>query len=294
MHDAQNITQIFPQFWSFVLAQALNLIAAVVILCIGWMAANGSARWAQATLAQVRHFDQTLKPLVVSLVRYAVLGFTLMAVLERFGVQTTSIIAILGATGIAIGLALQGTLSNVASGVMLLLLRSFRVGDEITAAGFVGVVREVGLFRTVIISGDGLYVSIPNSSLFSGPIVNNSREPTRLVSFKVAIDHAQDIGGAQEMALDVLHANKRVLKNPPPAVPVTELGEFEVILTVAAWALTSDFGSAAPELQKSVRDRFREAGVRPPQRLVSIAGGAATSAVEAAAADETSTKRRTA
>lgn len=294
MHAAQNITQIFPQFWSFALAEALNLIAAIVILCAGWMAANAAARWGQATLAQVRHFDPTLKPLVASLLRYSILGFTLIAVLERFGVQTTSVIAVLGATGIAIGLALQGTLSNVASGVMLLLLRSFRVGDEINSAGYTGVVREVGLFRTVIISGDGLYVSIPNASLFSSPIVNNSREPTRLVSFKVLIDHTQDIGKAQALALDVLHANKRVLKSPAPAVPVTELGDFEVRLSVSAWTLTSDFGNATSELQKGVRDKFREAGIRPPQRLVSIGGGPASAAAQAAAADEIAPKRKTA
>src|SRR5215831_3556943 len=173
MHSAHDITDIFPQFWSFALAQAMNLIAAILILCIGWMAANSAARWTRATLAQVRRFDDTLKPLATSFVWYAILGFTLMAVLERFGVQTTSVIAVLGAASIAVGLALQGTLSNVASGVMLLLLRCFRVGDEINAAGFVGVVREIGLFRTVVISADGLYVSIPNSSLFTGPIVNH-------------------------------------------------------------------------------------------------------------------------
>ena len=296
MYSAQDITQIFPQFWSIALAQALNLIAAIVILCIGWMAANAAARWIHATLSQVRNFDATLRPLVASFFRYAILGFTLIAVLERFGVQTASIIAVLGATGIAVGLALQGTLSNVASGVMLLLLRCFRVGDEINAAGFLGVVRDVGLFRTVIVSSDGVYVSIPNSSLFSGPIVNNSREPTRLVCFKVAIDHTQDISEAQALALEVLHADKRVLKNPPPGAPVTALGEFEVTLTVTAWTLNSDFGAATPALLKKVRDKFREAGVRVPQRPVSIGGGSSGSAARgaAAAADESLPKRRTA
>ncbi len=294
MHAARDISEILPQFWSIALTQAMNLVAAVAILSIGWMAANASARWVQATLAQVRHLDQTLKPLIASLLRYAILGFTLMAVLARFGVQTTSIIAVLGAAGIAIGLALQGTLSNVASGVMLLLLRCFRVGDEINAAGFVGVVREVGLFRTVVISGDGLYVSIPNSSLFSGPIVNNSREATRLISFKIAIDHTQEIGRAQALALDVLHADKRVLKHPPPGSAVTELGECEVTLAVRAWTLTSDFGGATSDLQKGVREKFREAGIRPPQRLVSIGSGAASHAALAAAADDAIPKRRTA
>lgn len=294
MHVAQHITQFIPDFWSLALGQAMNLIAAILILCLGWIASNAAARWTQRVLTEVRHFDETLKPLLASALRYSILGFTFMAVLERFGVQTTSVIAVLGATGIAIGLALQGTLANVASGVMLLLLRCFRVGDEICGGGHAGVVREIGLFRTVIIGGDGVYVSVPNSNLFSGPIVNNSREPTRLVTFKVSIDYMQDISKAQGIALDVLHADKRVLKNPPPGVPVAQLGEFEVILSVNAWTLSADFGAATSDLQKGVRDKFRLAGIRPPQRLVSIGGSAADPAREAAASDEAVPKRRTA
>jgi small conductance mechanosensitive channel len=279
----QHITQLVPQFWTLALDQALNLLAAIVILCIGWMVANAAARWTLTGLSKVEHFDPTLKPLSASMVRYAILIFTIMAVLERFGVQTTSVIAVLGATGIAIGLALQGTFSNVASGVLLLLLRTFRVGDEINAGGFTGVVREIGLFRTVVIGGDGLYVSLPNSTVFSGPIVNNSREPTRLVSFKVTIDHSQDIGKAQEAALEVLHANKRVLKSPMPSAIVAEIGEFEITLSVSAWTLTSDYGGAMSELLKGVREKFREAGIRTPQRLVSIGGGSANANALAAA-----------
>jgi small conductance mechanosensitive channel len=288
----QHITDFVPQFWSLALDQAINLLAAVVILCAGWMLANAAARWTLSGLAKVEHFDTTLKPLTASLIRYAILVFTVMAVLERFGVQTTSVIAVLGATGIAIGLALQGTLSNVASGVLLLLLRTFRVGDEINAGGVTGTVREIGLFRTTVISGDGLYVSLPNTTLFSGPIINNSREPTRLVSFKVTIDHSQDIGKAQEAALEVLHANRRVLKNPPPGASVAEIGEFEVTLAISAWTMTSDFGNATSELLKGVRDKFREAGIRTPQRLVSIGGGATAGAAAAAASEASEASRR--
>jgi len=244
----QTLNQLLPQLSTLALDQAINLIAAILILCAGWMLANAAARWTRSGLSRVEHFDPTLKPLVASLFRYAIIAFTLMAVLERFGVRTTSVIAVLGAAGIAVGLALQGTLSNVASGVLLLLLRCFKVGDEISVAGYSGSVREIGLFRTSIVTGDGLFVSIPNSGVFSDPIVNNSREPTRLVSFKVPIDHTQDIDKAQALALEVVHANKRVLKTPSPGVAVSELGEFEVVLSVSAWTLTSDFGGASSEL----------------------------------------------
>jgi small conductance mechanosensitive channel len=278
-----HISQLMPQIWNMALDEGVNLLAAIVILCAGWTFANVVARWANSALATVHHFDPTLKPLLASLARYAIVVFTIMAVLERFGVRTTSIIAMLGAAGIAVGLALQGTLSNVASGVMLLLLRPFRVGDDINASGSAGVVREVGLFRTVLITGEGLYTSVPNTTIFSGPIINNTREPTRLVSFKVSIDHTADIEKAQKIVMDILHADQRVLKAPAPGVPVSELGDTYVMLTVAAWTYTASFGNLQSDLQRIVREQFRDAGVKPPQRLVSVGGGAL--AVQAGAAE---------
>jgi small conductance mechanosensitive channel len=131
-------------------------------------------------------------------------------------------------------------------------------------SGYSGVVREVGLFRTILITGDGLYVSIPNSMIFSGAIVNNSREPVRQINFKVVLDHAADIGDAQSTALSVLHADARVLKNPPPATPVVDLGEQSVTLAVQAWVATTTYGAALSDLQKSIRERFRIAGIDRP------------------------------
>lgn len=289
-----HIAQLMPQFWNLAIDEGVNLLAAIVILCAGWTLSNFVARWVNTALATVHHFDPTLKPLIASLARYAILGFTVMAVLERFGVRTTSVIAILGAAGIAVGLALQGTLSNVASGVMLLLLRPFRVGDDINASGSTGVVREVGLFRTVLITGDGLYTSIPNTNIFSGPIINNSREPTRLVNFKVPIDLAADIEQAQKIAMDVVRADARVLKTPAPGVPVSELGDTYVTLTVSAWTLTATFGELQSDLQRNLRKKLRDAGIKPPQRVVAIGGGLSVAQAEDADAAGESARRRTA
>jgi small conductance mechanosensitive channel len=177
---------------------------------------------------------------------------------------------------------------------MLLLLRVFRVGDEITAAAFTGRVREIGLFRTVLITGDGLYTSVPNATLFAGPIVNNSREPTRLVSFRVMIDNTADIEKTQTLILEILHRNSRVLKNPGPGTPVSALGDTFVELTVAAWCFSSDFGVLLPELQKSVRKAFLDARIRSPQRLISVAGGVQTASGLAADATTERPNRRSA
>jgi small conductance mechanosensitive channel len=129
-------------------------------------------------------------------------------------------------------------------------------------------VREVGLFRTILITGDGLYVSIPNSTIFSAPIVNNSREPLRQVNFKVTIDHSASIGTAQNLALSILHADQRVLKQPAPNAPVSEIGERGVTLAIQAWVPTATYGSASADLQKNIRERFRESGIQPPQTVL--------------------------
>jgi small conductance mechanosensitive channel len=283
---------VLVQLWSLAIDQSINLIAGILILCAGWMLANFGARSIRAALAKVPYLDPTLKPLVASLVRYAILVFTILAVLERFGVRTTSLIAVLGAIGLGVGLALQGTLSNVASGVLLLLLRCMRTGEEISAGGFTGTVREVGLFRTVLITSDGLYVTLPNTTLFSGSIINNSREPRRLVTINVAIDHSQDIHEAQTLALEVARANKRILRNPEPTAAVTSLGDFDTTVSLTAWTPNADYGNAASELRRSLREKFQEAGIRPPHRLVNVAAPTAISPQASGAAAVASIARR--
>lgn len=257
-----------PAFQELLLNGGLNLVAAILVLAIGWIAANWAARLVRAGLDQLPHFDPTLKPLIANLLRYAILTFALIAVLNRFGVQTTSIIALLGAAGIAIGLALQGTLANVASGVMLLLLRPLRVGESISLADNNGLIREIGLFRTIMITDDGRFVSIPNSTIFSGSITNNTREPTRKVNFKVTLDMSADIFEAQRTIMGVLNADPRVMKVPAPAVTVDSLGEFTFILVVQAWVKNADFGPAQSDLQFEVRQKFQSAPIPAPQRLV--------------------------
>ena len=165
-----------PEMRLLFVNNGINLIAAILILVIGWTVARLAGRWARIGLDRIPHFDATLRPLVASFIRYGIIAVTIIAVLQRFGVETTSLIAILGAAGIAVGLALQGTLSNVAAGVMLLLVRPFRVGDKIRAGDTIGVVREIELFRTIVITDDLLYLSVPNSTLFAATIYNLYKE----------------------------------------------------------------------------------------------------------------------
>ncbi|HEX4159215.1 MAG TPA: mechanosensitive ion channel domain-containing protein [Rhizomicrobium sp.] len=255
-----------PTFELWALNSATGIVAAVLILITGWIAAGWAARWTSRGLGRLHHFDETLKPLVASLVRYAILIATFIAVLQRFGVETTSFIAVVGAAGVAVGLALQGTLSNVAAGVMLLVLRPFRVGDGIQAAGQSGTVREIGLFTTILVNDDLAYVSIPNAAIFGGVIVNNSREPNRRINFIVSIDFSNEIDTAQKIVLDVLRSDPRVLESPPPMTGVGALREYAIDIVVRCWVRNADNEAVMFSVQKAIKDRFHAAGIAIPAR----------------------------
>jgi len=255
-----------PELESLLLDGAVNLLAAVTILILGWAAARWASRWTRRVLSRISHFDQTLTPLLASLLRYAILIVSVIAVLERFGVATTSLIAVLGAAGLAVGLALQGTLSNVAAGVMLLLLRPFRVGEYIQAAGRSGTVREIGLFTTIMIGDDLSFVSVPNASIFSGVIVNTSREPFKLINITVSIDFSNDIDEAQKIILDVLNGDRRVLKTPPPTTGIAALREYFIDLVVRCAVCNADQEAVLFAIQREIKNRFRDAGIAIPAR----------------------------
>ena len=238
----------------------LRLLAAIVILVVGWMLATWVKRW---TMAGLRHLpiDLTLKPLLASLLRYAILILTLLLMLDQFGVQTTSLLAVLGAAGLAIGLAMQGTLSNVAAGVMLLVLRPFRVGQFIEVASQSGTVQEIGLFTTILETRDGVYVSIPNSAIFGSVIVNDTRARLRRVMFPVMVDIANDLGKVEEAIVAALAASDHALKDPAPSAGVQSLGEYSVVMYARAYTRSPDYWTALPALQRAVKDGLDKAGI---------------------------------
>ena len=259
-----NLKDAFPALTVMLVNGAVNILIAVLILIAGWVVARWVGRWSRDLVGNSHYIDETLKPLVSNFVRYGILAITIVAVLSQFGVQTTSLIAILGATGLAIGLALQGTLSNVASGVMLLFLRPFRVFDHVKLSDVTGMVREIGLFRTEIVTDNGNFVSIPNATIFSATIVNLSRETTRRTDFTVEIDRAEPLDRVQKAILDALAAEKRVLKSPAPTVEVATLGPVSTILSIQVWLANRDFGGALSDVKKCVRTALQQADVGAP------------------------------
>lgn len=248
----------------------LRVLAACVILVLGWILATQMKRWVLAELSHLP-IDLTLKPLLASMTRYIILVVTLVLVLGQFGVQTTSLIALLGAAGLAVGLALQGTLSNVASGVMLLVLRPFRVGHYVEVARQSGTVREIGLFTTLLVTRDLVYVSIPNAAIFGSIAINYTREPLRRIEFRVPIDIINDVSQVQQIIAQALAADSHSVKEPGVSCGVLELQERAVVMFARAFLPSNDYWRALPSLQKSVKDALdRERILHPVNRQAAM------------------------
>ena len=246
------------------LGMSVSVVTALVLLVAGFIIAGWVSRSIRHHLAKIDKFDRTMIPILAQIGRYAVLVFTVVLVLAEFGVQTASIIAVLGAAGIAIGLALQGTLQNVASGMMLLLLRPFQVGDYIEAGGKGGTVKEIGLFMTRMLTPHGIFLAMPNNRIWSDVIINYTRMPSRRLDLEVGISYDDDIDRAVDILKGLLEADERVLDEPAPAVIVKALGESSVNLEIRAWANLDVFWPLNWDLTRAVKYALDEAGIAIP------------------------------
>ena len=253
----------------------VDIVGAIVLLIIDWTVAGCARRGVRHALERVPRMDETLKPFLAKLVWYVIMAFVLVAVLSQFGVQTTSVIAVLGAAGLAIGLALQGTLANVASGVMLLFLRPFNIGDYVDAGGIAGTVVEIGLFNTEIKTRKGLCLIVPNKIIWESPITNFSRNPTRRFDITVGISYGDDVNGATDLLMGLLTGDERILDDPEPLAVVEELGDSAVIINLRAWTRAEDFWAAVWDLKKAIKVEFEVAGysIPFPQRDIHIVSG---------------------
>jgi small conductance mechanosensitive channel len=221
---------------------------------------------------------------MVSIVRYAILIVILVAALGQLGVQTTSILAVLGAAGLAIGLAMQGTLANIAAGMMLLWLRPFRVGDYIETGSLAGTVKDVGLFATELHSWDGLYQFVPNAQLWNTRITNFTRLPTRLVDLRFGVGYGDDLAKGQQVLLQLASGDARVHAEPPPQVFVNALGDSAVELALRFWGANTDYWPLRRELTERGKLALEDAGLSIPfpQRDVHLYAAASEPAKEPA------------
>ena len=268
------------QILALVTAYGLDFVAAILTLIFGIWLSRRASRLTADWLSRVDRLDRTLVPIMAALVRYAGLTLTIVITLGNFGVETTSIIAVLGAAGLAVGLALQGTLSNVAAGLMLLFLRPFRIGDWVEAAGVSGSVREIGLFTTTIDTFDNVYISIPNSSIWSSNIINHARYGTRRMDLDIGIGYDSSLDAA-ETALMSLAADPRVLSDPAPRFLVVSYGDSAINVRLRAYASYDDFFDLYWDLNRRLKGVLDEHGIEIPfpQRVIhnlddrSVAGG---------------------
>lgn len=247
--------------WVWLKINLAFLTGAVAVTLIGVLLARVLSRWADRALSRATHIEPTVAKFLSNVIRYALWSVVAITVLTQFGVQTTSIIAALGGLALAVGLALQGTLSNVAAGVMILIQRPFRVGEYITAGPVAGTVQGIGLFTTEILQLDGLYVMVPNNELWNKAIVNYSRMPTRRLELLVTITYGDDLGAARAAMLELVTADPRVLAEPAPAAFVAALTDAGVRVGVRAWCKTGDHLALGWAMNEAVKQRFDELGI---------------------------------
>ena len=245
---------------------AVNLAIAAIIFVLTLLAARWASGAARKILGRTRlvRRDPTVLALMVQIVRVVVVIIGMIAVLQRLGVQTTSIIAVLGAASLAVGLALQGTLSNVAAGVMLLILRPYRVGEAIEVGGASGTVQKLDLFTTQLTNANNHKIVIPNSKVLSDVIVNVTGQRTRRIEIKFTVGYGENLKDACAVLASVARVNDRVLKDPAPWTGVTGLLDSSVQITLHAWVNNADWWQTQSDLMQAGKEALDEAGIEIP------------------------------
>ncbi len=232
---------------------AVPLLAAAATLVVGWYLSRVVYRLITGLLPRANGIDRNFGPLLAQAARYGIVIFALVTALSFIGVPIASIYAVLGAAGLAIALALQNTLANIAAGIMLVWLRPIAIGEYIVGDGVAGVVVEIGLFGTRLRSTSGLYIFTPNLKLWNGAITNHSREPRRRVDVNVTIPDSADVGGARRTLLEVATSDARVQANPPATVHVESFAGDKIVLQMRAWVPTPGYSDALRDLTEKAK-----------------------------------------
>ena len=245
---------------------AVSASVAVLILVITVFAAKWAAAGTRRALGRVKGFrhDPTVLSFAVQVVRVLVLLVGFIAVLQRLGVQTTSIIAVLGAASLAVGLALQGTLSNVAAGVMLLILRPYRVGDLININGHIGKVQRLDPFMTQLIDANNVKIVVPNAKVFDDTVLNLSGQATRRMELKMGVGYGANLSQARDVLVEAARGHEHVLKDPPCWAGVTDLLDSSVEVTLQAWTLSGDYWQTRADVLQAAKEALDTAGIEIP------------------------------
>ncbi|MDG4885067.1 mechanosensitive ion channel domain-containing protein [Mesorhizobium sp. WSM4884] len=252
------------QLSTLIVSYSFSAIGAIILLIVGYFVAGIAERSIFAGLGHIHGFDATLRHFFSKIVRYAILALVVIMVLGQFGVQTASIIAAIGAVGLAIGLALQGTLQNIAAGIMLLALRPFRIGEHVEVGPIAGTIEEIGLFATTLRTVDGVYILAPNQTLWNQPVRNFTRNGVRRTDITLNIGSWNDIDRGQKTLLGIAGAEKRIRREPAPIAFVANLGESTVSLTLRYWTTAADYFATQADMTKRAKQAFDNEGISIP------------------------------
>ena len=266
MLDKIDIQQLIE---TYVLPWGINIVMALAIFIVGKFIVNVITRFAKKLMSKAK-VDNILINFIASIIKTVLLLFVVIAALDQLGVNTTSMIALIGAAGLAIGLALQGTLQNLASGVMLIIFRPFSDGDFIEAAGVSGVVEQIGIFSITMRTGDNREIIVPNGEIYGGTITNNSRRDTRRVDMVFGIGYDDDLLKAKDIIKKILSEDERILADPAPAVVVGELADSSVNFNVRPWCKTADYWGVYSDVHEKIKLTFDAEGISIPYPQMDI------------------------
>ena len=258
-----NLDKILEDAPNLILTYGTQILMALAIFIIGKWVARIVSNAIVSSMTK-KSVDKTICSFVGSIIYTALFAFVIIAALGQLGIQTASFVAIIGAAGLAVGFALQGSLSNFASGVLLILFRPIRSGDFVEAAGEAGVIEEVGIFTTIMKTGDNKVIIIPNSNIMGGNITNYSMRDTRRIDMVIGIAYDADIRQAKKILEEIMAAEERVLKDPEVTIAVAELADSSVNFVVRPWVNSGDYWPTKFDLLETIKYRFDEAGIGIP------------------------------
>jgi small conductance mechanosensitive channel len=261
--NSENLNGLADMASGYILTYGLRLLGAVIALIIGFWLVKRFGKILN-NLLEKRNIEPSLSSFLRSFISIALKALVIISVLSMVGIEMTSFIAILGAAGLAVGLALSGTLQNFAGGVILLLLKPFKVGDFIEAQGFMGTVSEIQIFNTILRTPDNKVIIIPNGPLATNSLTNFSTMPTRRVDWVFGIAYGDSFPKAKSVLLKLLENDPRIMKDPEPFIVLSKLNDSSVDLTVRVWVNTADYWAVFFELQEKVYDTFAREGINIP------------------------------
>jgi len=254
---------LLSRVWALLTIYGLKVIAAIAVFIVGRWIVKRLTIFTEKVMNK-RRMDPTIVSFVANLTYMALLVFVVLAALGQLGIQTTSFIAVIGAAGLAIGLALQGSLSNFAAGFLMIIFRPFKVGDFIEGAGVAGTVEAIHIFTTQLLTPDNKTIIIPNSSLTAGNITNYSAKGTRRVDLVFGIGYGDDVDHAKKVISDVLAKEERILKDPAPTIVLVELADSSVNFAVRPWVLAADYWGVYTALIENIKKSFDAEGISIP------------------------------